>query len=188
MWRPEPGRAARSRRAGVLLVLVVASTAAILTDRVPSSPVAAAGRAFNAQAANDLPPGEGAAIVRARCVACHGSELIAQQRLDREGWSRELDKMVGWGATVEATEREVLVRYLARVFGAGARSTVTDDAAPLLRARCSACHDTTLIAQQRLDVGGWSRELDKMIGWGATLTEAEKAELASLLGRRAGGP
>ena len=187
MWRPETRQAVRARGARVLLALLVAAwTAALFADRVVSPPLSAARRASGAQAPVELPPGDGAAIVRGRCMACHGPELIAQQRLDSDGWNRELDKMVGWGAVVEPAERDVLVHYLARHFAAALPEAGTDDAGPLLRARCSTCHDLTLIAQQRLDADGWARELDKMIGWGATLTEAEKAELASLLGRRSG--
>ena len=185
MWRPEPGRAVRAHDVAFVLLLTAWTTTLVV--EVMTAPVAAAEGRFEAQTAA-LPPGDGGAIVRARCVVCHGSELIAQQRLDAGGWGRELDKMVGWGATVEPAEREVLVRYLARVFGAPVEGADTEEAAPLLRSRCSACHDSTLIAQQRLDVDGWSRELDKMTGWGATLSEAEKAELASLLGRRVRKP
>lgn len=186
MWRPEPGRR-RVRAYDVVLVPLLTVWTATIVVEVLTFPVATAEGRFEAQTA-DVPPGDGAAIVRARCLACHGSELIAQQRLDAGGWGRELDKMVGWGATVEPAEREVLVRYLARVFGPPLKGADTDEASALLRSRCSACHDSTLIAQQRLDVDGWSRELDKMTGWGATLTEAEKAELASLLGRRVREP
>ena len=135
-----------------------------------------------------MPSGEGAAILRARCTACHGPELIVQQRLDSNGWSRELDKMIGWGAMVDEAERNMLVPYLARHFGPPVTGAVSDDAVPLLKTRCSTCHDLTLIAQQRLDTDGWTRELDKMIGWGAMVTDAEKGELASLLGRRTREP
>lgn len=66
------------------------------------------------------PPGAGgaadpgASIVQARCVACHDLRLIEQQRLDVDGWRREVDKMIGWGAAVTPEEREGLVAYLAR--------------------------------------------------------------------------
>lgn len=203
MWRPEPVRgsplrsrylchSALGRLTGfawraprVLLVLLgVAWMGGLVVDLVLSDPVAAAERSENTQASTGLPPGDGAAILRNRCLACHGPQLIAQQRLSEDGWSRELDKMTGWGATVAPDERETLVRYLGLHFGASRESSVAADAAPLLKLRCSACHDLTLIAQQRLDEEGWSRELDKMIGWGAALTEAEKSQLAASLARR----
>ena len=43
-----------------------------------------------------LPEGDGAEVVRSRCLVCHGSDLIASQRLDDAGWGREVDKMVRW--------------------------------------------------------------------------------------------
>ena len=51
------------------------------------------------------------------CTAsCHGPSLIAQQRLGREAWNREVDKMIGWGAKVSPAEKDALVNYLARMF------------------------------------------------------------------------
>ena len=48
---------------------------------------------------------------------CHGTSLIAQQRLDRNGWTRELDKMIRWGARVAPEERRGLADYLAFRWG-----------------------------------------------------------------------
>jgi len=56
----------------------------------------------------------GASILQSRCVACHDFRLIEQQRLDVDGWRRELDKMSGWGAGVTPEERDPLAAYLAR--------------------------------------------------------------------------
>lgn len=52
-----------------------------------------------------------------RCLGCHGADLVEQQRLDRAGWGRELDKMVRWGATIPAAERDALITYLSTRFG-----------------------------------------------------------------------
>jgi hypothetical protein len=47
------------------------------------------------------------------------------------------------------------------------------------------CHDERLIDQQRLTASGWARTVEKMIGWGASLTDSEKTllieDLATLL-------
>jgi hypothetical protein len=43
--------------------------------------------------------------------------LITQQRLTREGWGREVDKMVRWGARVPPEERGTLVEFLASRWG-----------------------------------------------------------------------
>ena len=59
----------------------------------------------------------GKASTEQRCLGCHQADLIEQQRLDRVGWGRELDKMVRWGATVPAGERDAMVSYLSTRFG-----------------------------------------------------------------------
>jgi hypothetical protein len=51
------------------------------------------------------------------CRACHDDDLAAQQRLTREGWGREVDKMVRWGARVTPDERSPLVEFLASRWG-----------------------------------------------------------------------
>jgi hypothetical protein len=48
--------------------------------------------------------------------SCHGPSLIAQQRLDTAGWTREVNKMIGWGAVVPDNEKDALVAFLARTF------------------------------------------------------------------------
>jgi mono/diheme cytochrome c family protein len=60
---------------------------------------------------------DGAALYAQRCLGCHGSDIIEQQRLGIAGWRREVDKMVGWGARVDSGEKDLLVSYLAEQFG-----------------------------------------------------------------------
>lgn len=54
--------------------------------------------------------------------------------------------------------------------------------------RCLTCHQADLIVEQRLDEVGWGRELDKMIRWGAPVTDDERPAmvryLAASFGRR----
>lgn len=141
--------------------------------------------------AQELPAGSGAETLRARCLTCHGTDLIVQQRLSRDGWSREIDRMAGWGAAVEAADRDRLLDYLAANFGVRpaprAADAAADPGATVLQTRCVVCHDLRLIEQQRLDADGWRREVDKMIGWGAAVTESEKDALVVHLVRRIGG-
>ena len=51
----------------------------------------------------------------------------------------------------------------------------------LVRERCLACHDQTLIVAQRLDSGRWTREVEKMMRWGTPLNEAEKQRVVRYL-------
>jgi len=48
------------------------------------------------------------------CLPCHSLRLIHSQRLTRAGWTRELDKMAGWGT--KYNEREALLEYLVANF------------------------------------------------------------------------
>lgn len=147
--------------------------------------IVAAALSCAAVEAQDLPDGSGAGIVRSRCLGCHGFELITQQRLSRDSWSRELDKMAGWGAVIAAAERDALLAYLTVKVGAVPGPPAADDIGDrLLIARCTGCHDLRLIEQQRLDDAGWRRELEKMIGWGAALTTPDREALVAHLARQ----
>jgi hypothetical protein len=98
--------------------------------------------------------------------------------------------MIGWGAEVDPRERDEIVEYLSEQFGVSAAPPTAADqsATAVLMPRCLVCHDARLIEQQRLTIAGWTRELDKMIGWGAMLTESERDLLARYLARKFGLP
>jgi DMSO/TMAO reductase YedYZ molybdopterin-dependent catalytic subunit len=84
-----------------------------------------AGYLWNAIARADLnipastsTPSPGAApptVLRESCLVCHQEDVIRQQRLTREQWDRELDKMIGWGARVRPPDRETLLDYLTKM-------------------------------------------------------------------------
>jgi DMSO/TMAO reductase YedYZ molybdopterin-dependent catalytic subunit len=63
-----------------------------------------------------LPTDTDSALARQKCLVCHDADLIAQQRLNDAGWSRELDKMARWGASITDDERRRLLGYLVRHF------------------------------------------------------------------------
>ena len=95
--------------------------------------------------------------------------------------------MVAWGAVLQDPERSVLIDYLADRFGPSLRSESPAPEHPggaLVKARCLSCHDGQLIDQQRLSADGWRREIDKMRGWGAQVSDAESERLAECLASR----
>jgi cytochrome c5 len=137
--------------------------------------------------AQDLPPGPGSEIVAARCLTCHEADLIVQQRLSRAGWNREIDKMVRWGAVVDASEREPMLDYLAAHFTptpVASHIVATAGAEGIYKRACFSCHEDDLIESQRLSRAGWTREVEKMIRWGAIVPDSDKDALIEYLAAR----
>ena len=175
-----------SRSSAILLAVAAGVCCASVAY---GQPFAGAREVRALQTSDELPPGSGADAVRARCTGCHGPALIVQQRLTREGWAREIDKMVGWGAVATDADREALLNYLSTTFGVRPSSApiavgTEGPGAAILQTRCQSCHDLRLVQQQRLDATGWRREVDKMIGWGALLDDSEREALVGYLAGR----
>jgi cytochrome c5 len=138
-------------------------------------------------AAQELPQAPGRDVVQRRCVACHEADLLTQQRLSRTGWARSVDKMVRWGAVVEADERDPLLDYLAAYFAprpAASHIVATAQHEGAYKRACLGCHDADLVAAQRLTRAGWVRTVDKMIRWGAIVADADKEGLIDYLAAR----
>jgi len=138
----------------------------------------------------DLPAGKGVEAVRAKCLVCHEADLITQQRLARAGWVREVDKMIRWGAAVSDAEKEEMADYLAANFGlrpAPAQPALSDERGlEIFKNKCTVCHETDLTEQQRLTRAGWVREVEKMIRWGAAVSDVEKDPLVDYLAKHFG--
>jgi cytochrome c5 len=137
-------------------------------------------------AVSDLPESDGVQVLRSRCLSCHGADLITAQRLGEAGWGREVDKMVRWGASVPDPERAPLVGYLARHFAPTpmASHTPAADGEAVFARACLVCHGVDLTEQQRLSPTGWTREVEKMMRWGAQVSDAEKTALVNFLAAR----
>jgi hypothetical protein len=64
----------------------------------------------------DLPAGPMQAKATTSCLECHEARIILQQRLSKGAWTKEVDKMVKWGAVVDAADHDALVDYLSTNF------------------------------------------------------------------------
>jgi hypothetical protein len=64
----------------------------------------------------ELPAGAMQQKATAACLECHEARIIVQQRLSKAAWSKEVDKMVKWGAVVDANDRDALIDYLSGNF------------------------------------------------------------------------
>ena len=95
------------RRSGILLAAAVLVT------------VLGAAMAVSAQSASssELPDGAIKAKAQTACTECHEARIVVQQRLSKAAWTKEVDKMVKWGAVVDASDRNALIDYLSSNFG-----------------------------------------------------------------------
>jgi cytochrome c553 len=137
--------------------------------------------------AQELPVGPGREAVATRCLSCHESDIIAQQRLTRAAWSRSVDKMIRWGAVVGVDEREPMLDYLAAHFAqkpVSSHIVATSGSEAVYKRACLTCHEDDIIESQRLARPGWVRSVDKMIRWGADVPAAEKDALVDYLAAR----
>jgi hypothetical protein len=66
----------------------------------------------------DLPPGPLRGKVMTACMECHDARIIVQQRLDKAAWTKEVDKMIKWGAVVDPGDRDAYIEYLSANFPA----------------------------------------------------------------------
>jgi DMSO/TMAO reductase YedYZ molybdopterin-dependent catalytic subunit len=62
---------------------------------------------------------------------------------------------------------------------AGSVTTVAQPAS--FRTSCGVCHQDDLIRQQRLTRADWNREIDKMVGWGARMTDEDRVGVLDYL-------
>lgn len=138
-----------------------------------------------------LPAGAGLDVLNKRCISCHEADIISGQKLSLIGWTRSIDKMVRWGATISPAERDVLQPYLAQHFAprpvASHPSTDAGAAAEgTYRRVCLTCHEADIVEQQKLTPTGWTRSVEKMVRWGAAVSDAEKQPLVDYLAARFG--
>lgn len=155
-------------RSLTILVIVVAS--ATITAQTP------------------LPAGAGLDVLNKRCINCHESDIISGQKLTLTGWTRSVDKMVRWGASVTPEERDVLQPYLAQHFAPRPVPShpATEAGAATYQRVCLTCHEADIVEQQKLTPTGWTRSVEKMVRWGAAVSDAEKQPLVDYLAARFG--
>ena len=146
--------------------------------------------AASSVSAQQLPAGAGLDTLNKRCISCHEADIITSQKLSLTGWTRSVDKMVRWGATITPEERDVLQSYLAQHFAPQpiASHGATEAGATTYKRVCLSCHEADIIEQQRLTPTGWTRSVEKMMRWGAAVSDAEKQPLVEYLAARFSPP
>jgi hypothetical protein len=72
--------------------------------------------AISAAQSQDLSARKVQAKVDTACAECHDAGIIRQQRLSEKVWTKELDKMIKWGALVDPADRAAFIKYLSASF------------------------------------------------------------------------
>ena len=75
---------------------------------------------------SDLPEGPLRAKAATACTECHEARIIVQQRLSKAAWTKEVDKMIKWGALVEPQDHDPLIDYLSTNFGVDKPEYIAD--------------------------------------------------------------
>lgn len=109
MWEQPPSavRTGTARLSANLFVLVLATTFQL---------TAFAQKPAVAKTTEVLPAGPMQAKATTACTECHEARIVLQQRLSKAAWAKEVDKMVKWGAVVDANDRDALIDYLSTSF------------------------------------------------------------------------
>jgi hypothetical protein len=66
---------------------------------------------------SELPEGSLKQKAVTACTECHEARIIVQQRLSKATWTKEVDKMIKWGAVVDPQDHDALIDYLSANFG-----------------------------------------------------------------------
>lgn len=74
-------------------------------------------RAAREDFTENLPPGEGKALVAAQCSACHELKGTVQLRQSKQAWEAVVLDMVARGAPLTIEEADTIIAYLSTVFG-----------------------------------------------------------------------
>src|ERR1700678_799597 len=108
------GNAPQGRRCLFPAAFCAAVVTGILVAVIPFS--ALSDKPLPAKVTDDLPVGAMQAKATTACLECHEARIILQQRLSKGAWTKEVDKMVKWGAVVDANDHDALVDYLSTNF------------------------------------------------------------------------
>ena len=72
--------------------------------------------------AQELPEGQGKALVQSACTQCHGIDVIVSQPRSREDWTDVVSRMVGNGAQLSDEDYNQVVQYLSTYLGPARQS------------------------------------------------------------------
>jgi hypothetical protein len=135
-----------------------------------------------------LPSGALQQKAQKACLGCHDAKIILQQQLDKKVWTKEMDKMIRWGAPVAPEDRSPLIDYFAEHFAPRDPEVIAAMLPPgagkeKVLETCFDCHDAKDIVQKQLDERGWERILERMEDIGAYIYDDDREDIIRYLAR-----
>jgi cytochrome c5 len=121
----------------------------------------------------------GEKIVNSACIGCHELRPLDMTALDREGWSKIVDRMVAKGAAVRKEDVPMLVAYLATAYGPVPEGPGKD----VLLIVCTQCHTLDRVKARRSTPEEWDELLMHMLNEGAPLADRDYPVLLTYLAR-----
>jgi cytochrome c5 len=112
----KPSRSAVSALAIGTVVAAALCLPGLVAQKQKTAPASSAKSSAANPAPAELPAGDMQETARNACTICHDAGIIVQQRLSKEAWTREVDKMVRWGTVLDPKDRDPLIEYLSSNF------------------------------------------------------------------------
>jgi cytochrome c5 len=136
-----------------------------------------------------LPDGEGQAIVTGACTSCHGVDLITNKKATQQEWAGIVDRMRGYGVTLNDAQVKTLMDYLVKNYspggapagGAPATAAADEEGKALVSGLCASCHGADLTTSKKADRLEWQGIVDRMKSYGATLDARQTTLLVDYL-------
>jgi len=130
-----------------------------------------------------LPEGPGKVLVERICKNCHDPEQATSERMNREEWTKTLEKMIEAGAVGTDEEFNQILEYLVKNFGPEPLKPVNVNKASAVELESALAIPRTqaeAIIQYRSDKGNFKtiEDLKKVPGLDPSKVEAKKARLA----------
>jgi mono/diheme cytochrome c family protein len=131
----------------------------------------------------DAADAAGKAIVDGACSSCHAADLITSKKATRTEWSGIVDRMKGYGLTIDEPQTKTLLDYLEKTYGTGQPQTATaapgapaatdDKGKSLVDGYCGSCHGLELITDRTGTQAEWQDVVERMNGRGAGVPETD---------------
>jgi cytochrome c5 len=198
------------RQLAVLMVVIVSlisvqcgGTPPATEVPTPTEPVATEAPATEAPTATEVPPTEaptatevpateapaildGQSLLQERCTVCHDLGRVERSEKTEEEWKATVERMVGKGAQLDEAEQELVIKYLAETYPKTTEVPPTEEPATLdgqslLQERCTVCHDLGRVERAKKTEEEWMATVERMVGKGAQLDEAEQELLIKYL-------